>query len=131
MPRSIFRRGSKSANPEKKKICRLTSGDRVQVITGKHRTAIGKVTKILTRDCRVLVESVNKVIRHVKANAAQQQQGGRIETEAPIHVSNVALLCPKCMKPSRVGYEFVEPTAEGAPRRKVRVCKRCKARIDD
>lgn len=67
---------------------RLKVGDLVQVIAGRDKGKRGKVTRILSKQQRVLVEGLNKVTRHQKPNQ-RDQQGGRLEKEAPIHVSNV------------------------------------------
>jgi large subunit ribosomal protein L24 len=130
MLRSLYKKG-RYLNPEGEKICRFKKGDRLQVITGKHIKAIGTLREIMTKKASVIIEGVNKVVRTIKANSRAQQQGDRREIEAPIHVSNVALVCPKCLKPTRVGYQFLTPSDPTAKKRKVRFCKRCKAQIDD
>jgi large subunit ribosomal protein L24 len=130
MQKSLFRRGT-LINPDGDRICRFKKGDRLQVMTGKHRKSVGSLLKIVTRKGQVVIEGVNKVIRNSKANSQAKEKGGRQEIEAPIAVSNVALVCPKCMKPTRIGHEFVVASDPGAKRSKVRICKRCKARIDD
>jgi len=112
--------------------CKIKKDDRVEVLTGRSRGKIGKVKKI-TADknrVRVLVEGVNMVVRHAKATTPGAPSG-KIEKEAPLAISNVALLCPKCHETTRVGYAFT-PSAVGSGKpRKVRVCRKCKEHIDE
>ncbi len=98
---------------------RIHKDDKVQVIAGKDKGKIGKVLKILRKHDRVLVEKVNLVKRHTRGNPYSGQQGGIVEKEAPIHVSNLAVVCDACAKPTRVGYKYTE---DG---NKVRFCKKC------
>ena len=112
--------------------CKIKKDDRVEVLTGRSRGKIGKVKKIMAvrNQVRVLVEGVNMVTRHAKA-VAPGASSGKIEKEAPLSISNVALLCPKCHEAARVGYAFA-PSAVGSDKpRKVRVCRKCKEHIDD
>ena len=112
--------------------CNIRKDDRVEVITGRNRGKIGKVKQIATgktRRTRVIVEGVNLVIRHTKAGAPGAPSG-KIEKEAPLDISNVALLCPKCGETTRVGHAFV-PAVNSEKLRKVRVCKKCREHIDD
>ncbi len=97
--------------------------DNVLVTAGRERGKTGKVRQVLVDDSRVVVEGVNIVKRHMKPRSATARQAGIIEKEAPLHVSNVALLCPKCNKPTRVGHRFLP---DGS---KVRYCKRCNEQI--
>lgn len=98
---------------------RIHKDDKVQVIAGKDKGKIGKVLKILRKHDRVLVEKVNLVKRHTRGNPYSGQQGGIVEKEAPIHISNLAVVCDACAKPTRVGYKYTE---DG---KKVRFCKKC------
>lgn len=86
---------------------RIRSGDRVIVIAGKDKGKTGKVTKV-TADAKVFVEGINRVKKHVRPNPMRQIQGGIVEKEMPIHISNVALLNPKTGKADRVGFKFVD-----------------------
>lgn len=83
---------------------KIKSGDTVQVITGEFKGQEGKVLKVLRDTDKVIVESVNTIKKHLKPNA-QNPQGGIIEKEAPIHISNVALV-GKDGNPTRVKYEI-------------------------
>ena len=102
---------------------KIRKGDEVLVITGKDRGEKGKVRQALPREARVVVEGVNMVKRHMKPRG-QKVKAGIIEREAPLNVSNVMLICPKCHKPARVGFQFRD---DGS---KVRICKRCREAIE-
>ena len=80
---------------------KIKKGDLVQVLSGKDRTKQGKVIAVDTETQRVTVEGVNRVTRHVKAGV-RGQAGGLVVQEAPIHVSNVAIVDPEDNKPTRV-----------------------------
>ncbi len=103
---------------------RILKDDKVMVISGKDKGKIGKVLKLLPKHDRVLVEKVNMVKRHTKANPYAQTAGGIVEKEASMDISNVALVCDACAKPTRVGYMMTE---DG---KKVRFCKKCNEVID-
>ncbi|WP_066640476.1 50S ribosomal protein L24 [Desulfolucanica intricata] len=96
----------------------VRSGDTVLVITGKNAGKRGKVISVLPKKSRVIVEGVNIVKRHQKPTQAMPQ-GGIVEKEAPIHSSNVMVVCGKCSSPTRIGKRILE---DG---KKVRVCKKC------
>lgn len=98
---------------------KLRKDDKVVVIAGKDKGKIGKILKVYKKKDAVLVEKVNVVKRHTKANPYANQPGGIVEKEAPIHVSNVQAVCDACTKPTRVGYKKTE---DG---KKVRFCKKC------
>ena len=102
---------------------KVRKNDTVLVIAGKDKGKKGKVRFAYPKDERVVVEGVNFIKRHVRA-AREVRQAGIIEREAPIHVSNVMLLCSKCNRPARVGFRFLQ---DG---RKVRVCRSCGEVID-
>ena len=101
---------------------KIRKGDRVVVVTGRDRGKRGEVVKVLPAERRVLVQGVNMVKRHT--SPTPRQQGGIVDKELPIHVSNVALLDPKDNKPTRVGWKIL---ADG---RKVRFAKRSGEVID-
>ncbi len=101
----------------------IKKNDTVMVIAGKERGKTGRVFKVMPKEGRVLVEKLNIVKRHTRPTTANRQ-GGIIEKEAPIHASNVMLVCPKCGKPSRVSHGYEEGE------KKVRVCKRCGVPMD-
>ena len=102
---------------------KIRKNDTVLVIIGKDKGKKGKVRFAYPKDERLLVEGVNFVKRHTRARGVVRQ-AGIIEREAPIHVSNVMLLCSKCSHPTRIGFHFLE---DG---RKVRFCRACGEVID-
>ena len=102
---------------------KIRKNDTVLVITGKDKGKKGKVRFAYPKKERVLVEGINFIKRHMRATG-QVRQAGIIEREAPVHVSNVMLLCNKCNHPTRVGFHYLE---DG---RKVRTCRSCGEVID-
>ncbi|MGD9202859.1 MAG: 50S ribosomal protein L24 [Chitinispirillia bacterium] len=86
---------------------RLKKGDTVQIITGDNKGQTGKILKVIPDKGRVLVENRNIVKRHTKPTQ-KNQQGGILEKEAPIHISNLMLLCEKTEKPTRIGIRTLE-----------------------
>ena len=85
---------------------KIKKGDRVKVIAGRSKGKVGDVLRVLPAESRVVVSGVNVIKRHTKPS--RDQQGGIVEREAAIHVSNVALLDPKSSKPTKVGFKFLE-----------------------
>ena len=85
---------------------KIRKGDRVKVIAGRSKGKIGDVLRVNAADQRVVVSGVNVIKRHTKPS--RTEQGGIIEREAAIHVSNVAVLDPKTDKPTKVGFKFLE-----------------------
>jgi large subunit ribosomal protein L24 len=102
---------------------KIRKNDTVLVIAGKDKGKKGKVRFAYPDKEKILVEGVNFIKKHSRARGAARQ-AGIIDLEVPIHVSNVMLLCNKCSKPSRVGFEKLE---DG---RRVRVCRSCHEVID-
>lgn len=102
---------------------RLKKGDKVIVITGSNKGKEGTITKVLRDENKVIVEGVNIVKKHRKANG--QESGGILEVEAPIHASNVMLIDPKTKKPTRVGVTIDEKT-----NKKIRVSKKSNEKFD-
>ncbi len=97
--------------------------DQVTVISGNDEGKQGRVLKVFPDTNRVIVEGVNFVKRHTKPNQ-KQQQGGIITKEAPINVSNVMVVCPKCGATTRVGIKKITDETRGKAER-VRFCKKC------
>ncbi len=100
----------------------VKKGDTVFILTGRDRGKRGAILSAIPKRDRVVVEKVNLMKRHQRPSP-QFPEGGIITTEAPIHVSNVMLVCSSCDKPTRVGKKFLE---DGS---KVRYCKRCGATL--
>ncbi len=105
---------------------KIKKGDTVVVMRGRERGKSGEVLRVLREKNRVVVKDVNLIKKHVK-EIPNVREGGIYEFEAPIHISNVMLVCPKCGKPTRVGFRFVQ---EGDTLRKYRFCKKCNENID-
>lgn len=98
-------------------------GDTVAVIAGKERGKRGKVLRVLATDGRVLIEHVNMIKKHQRPTQ-KLRQGGIIEREGPLALSNVLLVCGRCDKPVRTGIKVL---ADG---RKLRACKQCGEPVD-
>ncbi len=104
---------------------RIKEGDEVEVIAGDDRGLRGTVQRVLPREKRVVISGVNIVKKHQRAQQAggRQTQGGIIEFEAPVDISNVMLICPDTGEPTRVGYRLEDGV-------KVRYSKRSGNAID-
>ncbi|MFN8558555.1 MAG: 50S ribosomal protein L24 [Dehalococcoidia bacterium] len=102
---------------------KIKRNDNVFVLAGKDRGKQGQVRRVLPKEGRALVAGVNMVRRHQRPRS-MQQVGGIIDMEAPIHLSNLAVICPTCNRSTRVG---IRQHADG---KKVRFCKRCDSDID-
>ncbi|MBZ0158301.1 MAG: 50S ribosomal protein L24 [Alphaproteobacteria bacterium] len=102
---------------------RVKKGDTAVVITGKNKGKKGRILSVLPEKERVVIEGINIVKRHTKPNK-KYTQGGIIEKEAPVHISNVMLMCPKCGRPTRIGNTVLE---DG---KKSRTCRKCKEVIE-
>jgi large subunit ribosomal protein L24 len=101
----------------------IRKNDTVMVITGKEKGKSGRVLRILPEKNRAIVEKINFVKRHARPGR-QFRQGGIIEKEASIDVTNLMVICPKCNKPARIGKKSLE---DG---KKVRICIRCEEVLD-
>ena len=102
----------------------IRKGDNVLVIAGKEKGKTGRVDRQAVGENRVFVEGLNMITRHMKARPGIRQSG-RIQQEAPIHVSNVMLICNKCSRPIRPNVVHLENSS------RVRACPKCKEVIDD
>lgn len=101
---------------------RIKKGDTVKVLLGKDRGKTGRVMAVLPEQRRVLVEGVNMVKKHIRPRRSGEK-GQRVSVAAPLHISNVQVVCPACKKSSRIGVKREEG-------RRQRVCKKCQAAID-
>jgi large subunit ribosomal protein L24 len=97
--------------------------DQVKITSGNDRGKNGRVLKVYPETNRIIVEGVNFIKRHTKANRSQPQ-GGIVTKEAPIDVSNVMIVCPKCGQATRVGFKSVNNETRGKSER-IRFCKKC------
>ena len=104
-----------------KNKARIRKGDIVRVISGSGALSgqQGKVLKVLTSERKVVVEGINYVYKHIR-RSQEHPKGGRIQKEAPVHISNVMLVCPSCQKPSRLRME-----TDAVSGKRTRVCKKC------
>ena len=103
---------------------RIKKGDTVEAIYGKEKGKSGKVLKVLSaKDNKyVLVEKINMIKKHMKPSQ-KNKEGGILEREGPLHISNVSVVCPKCSKATRVGMQVGDD-------KKMRFCKKCRETID-
>lgn len=101
----------------------IRKNDSVMVIAGKERGKTGKVLRVIPTKNAAVIERMNLVKRHARARGPQQASG-IVEKEAPIHLSNLMVMCDKCNAPVRVGRKIL---ADGD---KVRVCRRCGEAMD-
>lgn len=97
----------------------VKKNDQVLVTGGKDRGLRGKVLRVFPAEQQAVVERINMVKRHTRPNPQKGIQGGILEREAPIHVSNLKVICPNCGEPARTGRKRIE--AGGS----VRECKHC------
>ena len=107
-------------------MAKIKKDDLVQVLSGKDRGKQGKVLRVLPKQDKVLVEGVNRVTKHDRAGQGPDgaTEGGRVEEEALIHISNVAVVDPETEKPTRVGYRVEEGEKDGETKiTKVRYAK--------
>lgn len=101
----------------------LRVNDQVEVITGKDKGRVGKILRIDKQANKAVIERINMIKRHTKPTDATQS-GQIVEKEAPVHISNLMLVCPECAKTVRIGKKVLE---DGT---KVRICKSCDATIE-
>jgi large subunit ribosomal protein L24 len=97
---------------------KIKKEDTVLVIVGKDKGKKGKVRQVMPKDSVLIIEGVNIIKRHMKPRG-QARQAGIIEREAPLQISNVMLICPKCSKPVRIQSKVLE---DG---KRVRICGKC------
>lgn len=100
---------------------KIKKGDQVLIIAGKDKNKRGKVIRALPGEKKVVVENINLRKKHVRPKK-RGEKGQVVEFPAPLDVSNVKLICPRCGKPTRVGFKIKK-------RSKVRVCKKCNQEI--
>jgi large subunit ribosomal protein L24 len=100
---------------------KIKKGDEVKIVAGKDKGKTAKVQDVMAKESQVVVEGINQYKRHMKARS-QQQKSEIITITKPLSVANVALICPKCHKQTRVGY-LIEKNE------KVRICRKCNKAI--
>ena len=102
----------------------VRKSDTVVVIAGRDRGKRGRVLRVVPDRGRDIVEGVNFIKRHTRANPQKNIKGGIVERESPLSASNVQLVCPECSNPTRVGKQILD---DG---RRVRICRKCKGVVD-
>jgi len=100
---------------------KIKKGDKIKVIAGKDNGTESKVEKVYRKGKKLLVLNVNTYKKHIKKNE-KMPQGGRVDLPRPIDISKVMLVCPKCNKPTRIGYRVEK-------NKKYRICKKCDSKI--
>ncbi len=102
---------------------KIKKDDKVKVLTGKDKGKIGKVLKVVKKTNRAVIENINVVKVHQKPTQANAQ-GGIVDKNMPIHVSNLMIMCNSCIKPTRISMKLLE---DG---KRVRICQQCNQLID-
>jgi large subunit ribosomal protein L24 len=102
----------------------IRKNDKVKVLSGKEKGRQGKVLKVFNERATALVERLNFVKRHTRAGGKAGQHGGIIEKEAPIRLTKLMLVCPKCSKATRTGTRILEDKT------RVRYCKKCQEQLE-
>lgn len=100
---------------------KIHKGDKVLVISGKDRGKTGEVVRLLPKLQKAIVQGVNLVTKNIRPRRAGEK-GQQIRVSAPVHISNLKLICPSCQRGVRAGYEIKGD-------RKIRVCRRCGQKI--
>jgi len=102
----------------------IRRNDTVLVLAGKSKGRTGRVLRVFPAEGRAIVEGVNFVRKHTKANPQKNIKGGILEREAPVDLSNLLPVCGECGKAARVGHKLLD---DG---KKVRICRRCGGVLD-
>ena len=103
---------------------KIRKGDKVKIITGKDKGKTGKVLQVFTKEQKVIVEGLNLLVKNVRSRQ-QGQAGQQVQFPAPLHLSNIMLICPNCGEAVRVGYHL--PKKEGNDNLKTKKVRRCTA----
>ncbi len=109
---------------------KIKKGDKVKILAGKDKGKEGKVMQVFVDKEKVSVEGLNLSIKHLRPRR-QGEKGQRIEFPAPLDMSNLLLVCPKCGKATRVGFKITEEVVgDKKVSKKERICKKCDKNID-
>lgn len=100
---------------------KFKKGDKIKVGAGKDKGREGVIEKVYSKQNKVLITGVNIYKKHVKKNE-QMPQGGVVEVSRPLDISKIIMVCPKCKKQTRIGYEIIK-------NKKSRICKKCKSAL--
>ena len=100
---------------------KIKKGDKVKVMSGKDKGRDGLVERVYSKSNKALITGVNIYKKHIKKNE-KMPQGGTVEVPRPLDLAKIMLICPKCKKLTRVGYQIIKD-------KKFRICKKCKNKI--
>lgn len=106
---------------------KIKKNDKVKILNGKDRGKTGKVLQIFPEQGRVSIEGLNILIKHLRPQK-RGEKGQRIEFPGLINISNVALVCPKCGKDTKIGYKKI--TGDDGSTKKFRICKKCQETLE-
>ena len=104
----------------------IKKNDKVKILAGKDKGKIGKVLQVFPAKGKASIEGLNILIKHLRPSR-KGEKGQRIEFPAPMDITNLMLVCPRCSKTTRVGHKFIEAAGK---KKKMRVCKKCQEIID-
>lgn len=104
---------------------KIKKGDKVIILSGKDKGKTGKVLQVFVAEKRVVIEGLNLLLKHQRPKK-QGEKGQRIQFPAPMNISNVSLICPKCNKRTRVGYQIIKSEDKSNKKIKNRICQKCK-----
>lgn len=107
---------------------KLKKGDQIIVTKGKDKGRKGKIEKVFPKSGKILIPGINVYKRHMKSRG-EKQPGGIVDIVKPLPVSNVALLCPKCNKPTRLGLKVDKKDLSRRQAGKLRICRKCQSVI--
>lgn len=101
---------------------KIKKGDNVLIIAGKDRGKRGTVEKVIPKIGKIIVSGVNVAKHHLKPSR-KNPHGGIMDKLAPVEASNAIVICPRCGKPTKAGYQITES-------KKIRICRKCKESLD-
>jgi large subunit ribosomal protein L24 len=113
-------------------MMKIKRGDKVKIISGKDKGKTGKVLQVFPDQNKASLEGLNLLVKHLRPNR-EGETGQRVEFPAPMNISNLVLVCPKCGKiTARISHRIIErKMAEKTKQKKVRICKKCSEPIDE
>ena len=97
---------------------KILTGDEVKIVLGKDHGKTAKVTRVVPKEKKVFVEGINIYKRHVSGKRQGINEGGILDIQKPVDLSNIMLVCPSCKKPTRVGFKL-------NAKEKLRICRKC------
>lgn len=110
---------------------KIKTGDNVLVVLGKDNGKTAKVTRVLPKKNKIFVEGVNIYKRHISGKKQGVNEGGILDIQKPLDISNVMLICPKCKKPTRVGFKQTDKEKISGASSKVRICRKCGKELNE